>query len=167
MFGVYIVISLEGAKDKAGFDTIALVKNRMNESIQGRMYLPPYLRKGESNIDAGSEIVGFLDIPTGFGFAVVGLDDADFQYFYDADINIKKKLTVDDACDFKDKLDVSGNIKSSSGNIEATSGDVKATLISLQNHTHNIPTATIPTATPLPPATAAVYPGGVTLQPNP
>lgn len=167
MFGIYIVISLEGAKDKAGFYTIAKVRNRMNGDIQGRLYLPPYMRQGESNIDTDSEIVGFLDITTGFGFAVVGLDDADFQYFYDADINIKKKLTVDDACDFRDKLDVSKDIVSSTGDIKASVGDVVATLISLQNHTHNVPTAVIPTATPLPPNPEAVYPGGVTTAPNP
>lgn len=175
MFGIYIVQSLEGTQDKAGFYTIAKVKNKMNENIEGRLYLPPYLRQGESNIDSGKEIVGFLDVSTGFGFAVVGLDDADFQYFFDADINIKKKLTVDKetdlkdtltvskSADFKDVIDVQKDIKSKTGDIVATLGDFEATTgdfkvkipipLSLSMHVHATAapgTPSTPIAPPVP-----------------
>ena len=103
----------------------------MNENIQGVLYLPPYLRQAQSNIDVDCIVVGLLDEVTGLGFAVCGLDDADFQYFFDADIKIKKTLAVDDATTLNDKLDVSNDISS-------TSGDVKAGSISLKTHTHPI-----------------------------
>ena len=65
----------------------------------------------------------------GKGFAIFGQEDADYQYFLDADLEIQKTLTVDGAAALKDKLDVTKDITSSNG-------DVKAGSISLKTHTH-------------------------------
>lgn len=149
MFGYFIISELTGTKDSAGYFTQAKVKNKMNENIQGVLYLPPYLRQGQSNIDANCIVVGLLDEVTGLGFAVCGLDDADFQYFFDADINIKKTLSVNDAvtmdktldvtgkATLSDALDVTKDITSSTGNITATVGDFEATAGDFKVNTPN------------------------------
>ena len=123
MVGFFTIVEFIGDDDVAGFKVQAKVKSQMNENIIGFLWLPPYLRQGQSNIDKGSTVWGILDEVTGLGCAMLGIGDADFGYFYDADIQVKKKLTVDD------KLDVTKDITSSSG-------DVKAGSISLKTHTH-------------------------------
>lgn len=123
MVGFFTIVEFIGDDDVAGFKVQAKVKSQMNENIIGFLWLPPYLRQGQSNIDKGSTVWGILDEVTGLGCAMMGIGDADFGYFYDADIQVKKKLTVDD------KLDVTKDITSSSG-------DVKAGSISLKTHTH-------------------------------
>lgn len=128
MVGFFTIVEFIGDDDVAGFKVQAKVKSQMNENIIGFLWLPPYLRQGQSNIDKGSTVWGILDEVTGLGCAMMGIGDADFGYFYDADIQVKKKLTVDD------KLDVTKDITSSSG-------DVKAGSISLKTHTHPITAA--------------------------
>lgn len=123
MVGFFTIVEFIGDDDVAGFKVQAKVKSQMNENIIGFLWLPPYLRQGQSNIDKGSTVWGILDEVSGLGCAMMGIGDADFGYFYDADIQVKKKLTVDD------KLDVTKDITSSSG-------DVKAGSISLKTHTH-------------------------------
>ena len=72
-----------------------------------------------------------MDEVSGIGCAMMGIGDADFGYFYDADIQVKKKFTVDGATALNDKLDVTKDITSANG-------DVKAGSISLKTHTHSI-----------------------------
>ena len=130
-----------GDEDVAGFKVQAKVKSKMNENIIGFLWLPPHLRQGQSNIDAGSTVWGILDEVTGLGCAMMGIGDADFGYFYDADIQVKKKFTVDGAATFNDKLDVAKDITSSNG-------DVKAGTISLKTHTHPAPLSVSTTGSP-------------------
>ncbi len=141
MIGYFTVIELIGDDDAAGFKVQAKVKSQMNENIIGVMWLPPHIRQGQSNIDADSTVWGILDEVSGVGCAMMGVGDADFGYFYDADIQVKKKLTVDGETALNDKLDVAKKITGSdaieaSKDISSSSGDVKAGTISLKTHTH-------------------------------
>ena len=88
-------------------------------NIHVNLYLPPYLRKSQCNIGIGDVVFGVVDDVTGIGFAVFGEGNADYQYFIDADVMIKKSLTVQ-----KD--------------ITSIDGDVVADDISLQDHIHKI-----------------------------
>lgn len=146
MIGFFTVIELTGDEDAAGFKVQAKVKSQMNENILGILWLPPHLRQGQSNIDADSTVWGILDEISGIGCAMMGIGDADFGYFYDADIQVKKKLTVDGATALNDKLDVAKKATLSDAldvtkDIQSTSGDVKAGAISLKTHTHPITAA--------------------------
>ena len=147
--GFYIVTELTG-EDAQGAAFMAKVKSQMNAAIRGTLYLPPYLRPNQCNIAADSVLFGCLDEITGRGFAMFGKDDADFQYFMDADVDIRKTLNVEKAVTMKDtlnvtksvtmrdKLDVTKDITSQTGNIKAIAGDVIATTVSLQNHVHQV-----------------------------
>lgn len=126
--GFFIVEKLDG-EDAQGAAFMAKVKSQMNEAIKGTLYLPPFLRPNQCNIAADSVLFGCLDEVIGKGFAIFGQEDADYQYFLDADLEIQKTLTVDGATALKDKLDVTKDITSSNG-------DVKAGSISLKTHTH-------------------------------
>ena len=132
--GIFVVQSLEG-KDAEGFETVALCNNQMEENLTFRCYLPPHLRPSRCEIKTGSKAFGFADTVTGYGVLLQGLD-CDVTFDDKNNYHYTKTLTVDGACDFKDKLDVSKNITSSTGNIKANAGDVVATTVSLKNHVH-------------------------------
>jgi hypothetical protein len=134
--GVFIVNSLE-TKDSEGFETVALCHNQMEENLETRLYLPPYLRPSRCDIKAGSKVFGFADTTTGIGAALAGID-CDVTFEDKNNYHYTKTLTVDGACDFKDKLDVTKAITSSTGDIKANVGDVVATTVSLKNHKHPI-----------------------------
>jgi hypothetical protein len=134
--GVFIVNSLE-TKDSEGFETVALCHNQMEENLETRLYLPPYLRPSRCDIKAGSKVFGFADTTTGIGAALAGID-CDVTFTDKNNYHYTKTLTVDGACDFKDKLDVTKAITSSTGDIKANVGDVVATTVSLKNHKHPI-----------------------------
>lgn len=119
MIGFFIVESFGGDTDAAGFNTQIKASNKMDMNIKNILFLPPYLRKSQCNINIGDTVFGIVDDVTGLGFAVFGAGEADFQYFFDADVTIKQKLTV--------KKD-----------IESIDGDVIADDISLQDHVHKI-----------------------------
>lgn len=112
MIGYYIVEGFTGEKDAAGFDTQIKASNRMDMNIKNTLYLPPYLRKSQCNISIGDTVFGIVDDVTGIGCALFGENAADFKYFFDADIEIKRGLSVAD--------------------------DVVADDISLIDHIHNI-----------------------------
>jgi hypothetical protein len=95
----------------------------MEEGFECLLFLPPYLRESTCGIEAGSHVFGIVDDVTGLGVAVYGVDGADFGYYYNADIQIKKSLTVKD-------------------DVKSTDGDVLAGAISLKNHTHAITAST-------------------------
>lgn len=135
--GFFIVEKLDG-EDAQGAAFMAKVKSQMNEAIKGTLFLPPYLRPNQCNIATDAVVWGCLDEVTGRGFAMFGKDDADFGYFFNADIEIQKTLTVNGATALKDKLDVTKDIQSTTGNIKATAGDVIATTVSLQTHVHQV-----------------------------
>lgn len=135
--GYWIVDSLDGG-DAQDAPHLAHVHSQMNPAMMGTMYLPPYLRPTQCGIVKDSVLFGCIDDVTGKGFAMYGEGDADFQYFFDADVEIKKKLDVVGKITASDDLDVSGDIKSTGGDIEASAGDVKAGSVSLQKHTHTI-----------------------------
>lgn len=126
MIGYYIVEGFTGQKDSAGYDTQIKAANKMDMNIKNILYLPPYLRKSQCNISIGDTVFGIVDDVTGIGCALFGENSADFKYFFDADVTIKKNLTVSD------------DITSTTGGITATLGDVIATTISLKTHTHPI-----------------------------
>lgn len=132
--GYWVVDGLDGS-DAQGSPCMARVHSQMAAEMRGTVYLPPYLRPAQCGISQNSVLFGCVDEVTGKGFAIFGDGEADFQYFFDADVKIKKKLSVDDAVDFSKTLEVSEDIKS-------TGGDVKAGTISLKNHTHPITAAT-------------------------
>jgi ribonucleotide reductase alpha subunit len=126
MIGYFKIKSLSDT-DSASAYRQATVESTMDSGIEGTLFLPPYLRQNQCTINTGSIVFGVLDDVSGLGVALYG-KDCDFGYFFDADILIKKNLTV------------TNNITSQTGNIQATSGDVVATSISLKNHYHQIVT---------------------------
>lgn len=126
MIGYYIVEGFTGEKDSAGYDTQIKAANKMDMNIKNILYLPPYLRKSQCNIAIGDTVFGIVDDITGIGCALFGESSADFKYFFDANVTIKKNLTVSD------------DITSTTGDIAATLGDVVATTISLKTHKHPI-----------------------------
>lgn len=147
---------LDEGRDSQGYQTRALVESCMVPEWRCVLYLPPYLRKVSSSIDVGSVVFGISDSVIGKGCALYS-EDADFSYFWDADIIIKKTLTVNESVKMNDTLDVVKDVTVSTGNIKANIGDVQAgsKAISLVSHTHAV------TALPcLPPPPAPQAPIG-------
>ena len=157
---------LDEGKDAQGYQTRALVESFMVSEWQCILFLPPYLRKVSTSIDVGSVVFGVADSVIGKGAALYS-EDADFSYFWNADITINKTLTVDKSVTMNDTLDVVKDVTVSTGNIKASAGDVQAgpKAISLVSHTHAV------TALPcLPPPPAPQAPigtvSGTTLPPT-
>ena len=147
---------LNEGKDTQGYQTRVLVESCMVSEWQCVLYLPPHMRKVSSSIDVGSVVFGVADSVIGKGCALYS-EDADFSYFWDADVIIKKTLTVDKSVTMNDTLDVVNDVTVSTGNIKASVGDVQAgaKAISLISHTHTV------TALPcLPPPPAPQTPIG-------
>lgn len=119
MIGFFVVEAFAGDNDSAGYKTQIKAANRMDMNIHVNLYLPPYLRKSQCNIGIGDVVFGVVDDVTGIGFAVFGEGNADYQYFIDADVTVKKSLTVQKG-------------------ITSIDGDVVADDISLQDHVHKI-----------------------------
>ena len=157
---------LNEGRDSQGYQTRALVESCMVAEWQCILFLPPYLRKVSTSIDVGSVVFGVADSVIGKGAALYS-EDADFSYFWNADITINKTLTVDKSVTMNDTLDVVKDVTVSTGNIKASVGDVQAgaKAISLVSHTHAV------TALPcLPPPPAPQAPigtvSGTTLPPT-
>ena len=157
---------LNEGRDSQGYQTRALVESCMVSEWQCILFLPPYLRKVSTSIDVGSVVFGVADSVIGKGAALYS-EDADFSYFWNADITINKTLTVDKSVTMNDTLDVVKDVTVSTGNIKASVGDVQAgaKAISLVSHTHAV------TALPcLPPPPAPQAPigtvSGTTLPPT-
>lgn len=155
--GFFKVIKfLNEGKDAQGYQTRALVESCMVSEWQCVLFLPPYLRKVSSSIDVGSIVFGISDSVIGKGCALYS-EDADFDYFWNADVVINKTLTVDKSVTMNDTLDVLNDVTVSTGNIKASVGDVQAgpKATSLISHTHAV------TALPcLPPPPAPQVPIG-------
>lgn len=94
MIGFWIVEKFDGDDDSAGFKTVVRAHNSMNDAIKALLFLPPYMRRSQCNISIGSKVFGVSDDATGFGAAICGVGDADFGYFFDAEMRIKKDLKV-------------------------------------------------------------------------
>ncbi|MBQ9241650.1 MAG: hypothetical protein IJ165_00230 [Proteobacteria bacterium] len=122
--GFFIVEQLDG-EDAQGAAFMAKVKSQMNEAIKGTLFLPPYLRPNQCNIAADSVLFGCLDEVTGRGFAIFGQEDADYQYFMDASLQIKQNLSVVGNAAIGGDASVGGN-ESVSGDSQV-SGNVTAT----------------------------------------
>lgn len=120
MIGYFKIKSFIGSTDSAGVKTKVSVVSQMDEGVKAELYLPPYLRQNQCSIAVNSIVYGVVDDTTGIGFAIYG-ENCDFGYYFDADITIKKSLTV-------------------TNDITSTTGDVVATTISLKNHIHQITT---------------------------
>ena len=157
---------LNEGKDSQGYQTRALVESFMVSEWRCILFLPPYLRKVSSSIDVGSIVFGIADSVIGKGAALYS-EDADFSYFWNADVTINKTLTVEKSVTMNDTLDVVKDVTVSTGNIKASVGDVQAgpKAISLVSHTHAV------TALPcLPPPPAPQAPigtvSGSTLSPS-
>lgn len=147
---------LNEGKDAQGYQTRVLAESCMVAEWQCVLYLPPYLRQVSSSIDVGSTVFGVADSVMGKGCALYS-EDADFSYFWNADVTINKTLTVDKSVTMNDTLDVVKDVTVSAGNIKANIGDVQAgaKAISLISHTHAV------TALPcLPPPPAPQAPIG-------
>ena len=134
MFGFFKVTELTG-EDAQDTAFIAKVESQMNASIKGTLYLPPYLRPNQCNIAEGSVVWGCLDEVTGRGCAMFGKDDADFGYFYDANIQIRQNLSVTGNAAIGGDSSVNGN-SAVSGNMTAggnvTAVDCRITIAALQ-----------------------------------
>lgn len=130
---------LNEGKDTQGYQTRAMVESCMVSEWQCVLYLPPHMRKVSSSIDVGSVVFGVADSVIGKGCALYS-EDADFSYFWNADVTINKTLTVDKSVTMKDTLDVVKDVTVSTGNIKANIGDVQAgtKAISLISHTHAV-----------------------------
>lgn len=140
MFGEFIVLSIGEPNDGAGFGTVADVKSGMDANIMGRLYLPPYMRKSVCGIDAGSHVIGYMDVATGIGCALCGLDGADYGYYMDADMELKKDIKIDGKAEIDGKITANDEIAAQK-DISTSTGDVKAGTISLKTHTHPITAA--------------------------
>ena len=142
-----IIKFLNEGKDAQGYQTRAIAESRMVPEWQCVLYLPPYLRKVSSSIDIGSVVFGISDSVIGKGCALYS-EDADFSYFWNADVTINKTLTVDKSVTMRDTLDVVKDVTVSTGNIKASVGDVQAgaKAISLISHTHAV--AALPCLSP-------------------
>ena len=159
---------LDEGKDSQGYQTRVLVESCMVSEWQCVLFLPPHMRKVSTSIDVGSVVFGVADSVIGKGCALYS-EDADFSYFWNADVTINKTLTVDKSVTMNDTLtvdksvtmndtlDVVKDVTVSTGNIKASVGDVQAgaKAISLVSHTHAV------TALPcLPPPPAPQAPIG-------
>lgn len=122
MIGYFEITEFLDGTDAAGAAFRARAKGVPDSGKVADLYLPPYLRKTQCGIDNGSRVFAIVDDVTGIGAALFGADGADFGYFVNADVEIKKSLTVTD-------------------DIKSTSGDVLAGQISLSTHTHPITVA--------------------------
>ena len=134
-----IIKFLNEGKDSQGYQTRALVESCMVSEWQCVLFLPPHLRKVSTSIDVGSVVFGVADSVIGKGCALYS-EDADFSYFWNADVIINKTLTVDKPVTMNDTLDVVKDVTVSTGNITANIGDVQAgpKAISLVSHTHAV-----------------------------
>ena len=134
-----IVKFLDEGKDSQGYQTRAIAESCMVSEWKCVLYLPPYLRKVSSSIDVGSIVFGISDSVIGKGCALYS-EDADFSYFWNADVTINKTLTVEKSVTMNDTLDVANDVTVSTGNIKANIGDVQAgaKAISLISHTHAV-----------------------------
>ena len=134
-----IVKFLDEGKDAQGYQTRALAESCMVQEWKCVLFLPPYLRKVSTSIDAGSIVFGISDSVIGKGCALYS-EDADFSYFWNADVTINKTLTVEKSVTMNDTLDVVKDVTVSTGNIKASVGDVQAgpKAISLVSHTHAV-----------------------------
>ena len=151
-----IVKFLDEGKDAQGYQTRALAESCMVQEWQCVLFLPPHMRKVSTSIGVGSVVFGVADSVIGKGCALYS-EDADFDYFWNADVIINKTLTVDKSVTMNDTLDVVKDVTVSTGNIKASVGDVQAgpKAISLVSHTHAV------TALPcLPPPPAPQAPIG-------
>ena len=151
-----IVKFLDEGKDSQGYQTRVLAESCMVSEWQCILYLPPYLRKVSTSIDVGSMVFGISDSVIGKGCALYS-EDADFSYFWNADVTINKTLTVEEAVKMNDTLDVVKDVTVSTGGVKVNIGDVQAgaKAISLISHTHAV------TALPcLPPPPAPQAPIG-------
>ena len=138
---------LDEGKDSQGYQTRALAESCMVSEWQCVLFLPPHMRKVSSSIDVGSVVFGVADSVIGKGCALYS-EDADFSYFWDADVTINKTLTVDQSVTMNDTLDVVKDVTVSTGGITVNIGDVKAgaKATSLISHTHAV--AALPCLTP-------------------
>lgn len=134
MFGIFTVQKIQGEIDSNGFYTQILVKSDMNNSIEGELYLPPYLRQAQCGISIGSKVVGYLDDVSGLGCAFVGLGDADFQYRVDSNFSMNGDFSI------------TGDIKDT-GTITAST-DVVVGAVSLNGHKHEASLTMAGEATP-------------------
>lgn len=148
-----IIKFLDEGRDAQEYQTRALVESCMVAEWQCILYLPPYLRKVSSSIDVGSVVFGVADSVIGKGCALYS-EDADFSYFWNADVTINKTLTVEKSVTMRDTLDVVNDVTVSTGNIKVSVGDVQAgsKATSLISHTHSV--AALPCLPP-PPAPQA------------
>ena len=147
---------LNEGKDTQAYQTRALVESCRVSGWECILFRPPHVRKVSTSIDVGSVIFGVADSVIGKGCALYS-EDADFSYFWNADVTINKTLTIDKAVTMNDTLDVVNDVTVSTGNIKASVGDVQAgpKAISLVSHTHAV------TALPfLPPPPAPQAPIG-------
>lgn len=124
MIGYFVIKSFDTKKDTAGAEISAQVESQMDSNIKGVLYLPPYLRRNQSNINTGDIVFGVMDDISGLGAAICGIDGADYGYFLNAELNIKKSLNVDDKI-------------TAQNDINTTFGDVKTSTVSLNTHIHN------------------------------
>ena len=134
-----IIKFLNEGKDAQGYQTRVLAESCMVPEWQCVLFLPPHMRKVSSSIDVGSVVFGVADSVIGKGCALYS-EDADFSYFWNADVTINKTLTVDKSVTMNDTLDVVKDVTVSTGNIKANIGDVQAgaKAISLISHTHAV-----------------------------
>lgn len=157
-----IVKFLDEGRDSQGYQTRALAESCMVAEWQCVLFLPPYLRKASSSIDVGSIVFGISDSVIGKGCALYS-EDADFSYFWDADVVINKTLTVDGSVTMNDTLDVVNDVTVSTGDVKASVGDVKATTVSLKLHVHPFTgVANVEGIAGTPPTALPVVAGGTT-----
>ena len=105
-----------------------------------------------------------MDDVSGFGFAAIGRDGADFGYFFDSDLQIKKNVVIDGAASIGDSASVGadlsvsgnatagGNVTGKDCRIAIAQGDpsLPSVVTSLATHTHNCTAPGTPSGPPIP-----------------
>ncbi len=137
MFGLWKVTSLSDG-DSAGAERIADVVSCMNGNIEGTVYLPPYLRPNQCGIAAGSVVVGYVDDVTGKGAAFCGIDEADYGYFMNADVQFRQNMSVVGNAAIGGDASIGGGVTASgdatvTGNVSAADCRVMMAAVQIPN----------------------------------
>lgn len=135
MIGYFTIKEFIGTEDQAGFQSQVRAVSTMEPGFECFLFLPPYLRAVSCSIAIDSRVFGIVDDTSGLGVALYGVNGADFGYFYDADVQIKKNLSVtgDTAIGGSESIGGDSSVGGSStvvGNV--TAKDCRITLAAMQ-----------------------------------
>lgn len=130
MIGYFEITEFLDGTDAAGAAFRARAKGVPDSGKVADLYLPPYLRKTQCDIDNGSRVFAVVDDVTGLGAALFGENGADFGYFVNADLRIDGGLSVTGDTGIGGNASITGDA-TAGGNVTAT--DCRITIASIPN----------------------------------